>query len=311
MNTAGIGALLESYGLLHQLYADDVQAYTHCTSDQAVAAVAQMCLAMDALSAWLASNRLLLNASKTQFIWLGGGRRLAGVDRSSVAIAFPHICFQDSVRDLGVILDQELSFSLHINQLTRSCYYQLRQLRVVSRSLSCSAAAALVHAFVTSRLDHCSSILAGLPLAQTARLDRVLRCAARLIGRIPKYGSVSAYMRDTLHWLPIAQRICYRIAVLVWRCLLGSAPGYLCELCRPVSGLPGRRALRSSVTGQLLVPRAKTATRQRRAFSIVGPSTWNGLPLEIRILPKNNESAFCRLLKTDLYRRGWAGGASE
>src|SRR6218665_1508785 len=100
-------------------------------------------------------------------------------------------------------------------------------------------------------------------------------------------------------------------AVSVWRCLLGGAPGYLCELCRPVSGLPGRRALRSSVTDQLLVPRAKPATRQRRAYSIVGPSTWNGLPLEIRILPKNNESAFCRLLKTDLYRRGWAGGASE
>ena len=117
------------------------------------------------------------------------------------------------------------------------------------------------------------------------------------------------YMRDTLHWLPIAQRISYRIAVLVWRCLLGtrSAPGYLCELCIPVSGLPGRRALRSSVTGQLLVPRAKTANSQRRVFSIVGPFTWNG----IRILPKNNESAFCRLLKTDLYRRGWAGGASE
>src|SRR6218665_3802409 len=38
------------------------------------------------------------------------------------------------------------------------------------------------------------------------------------------YGFVSAYMRDALHWLPIGQRICYRIAVLVWRCLLGSAP---------------------------------------------------------------------------------------
>src|SRR6218665_1626422 len=75
-------------------------------------------------------------------------------------------------------------------------------------------------------------------------------------------------------------------AVSVWRCLLGGAPGYLCELCRPVSGLPGRRALRSSVTDQLLVPRAKTATRQRRELSIVGSSTWNGLPLEIRVLPK-------------------------
>ena len=70
-------------------------------------------------------------------------------------------------------------------------------------------------------------------------------------------------------------------------CLLDSAPVYLCELCRPVSGLPAWQALRSSVTGQLLVPRATTATRQNGAFSIVGPSTWNALPLEIRLLPKN------------------------
>src|SRR6218665_2264441 len=59
----------------------------------------------------------------------------------------------------------------------------------------------------------------------------------------------------------------------------------------------------------LLVPRT---TIQRRAFSIVDRSTWNGLSLEIRLLPKNNiEAAFYRLLKTDLYRRGWAGVASE
>src|SRR6218665_1628372 len=64
------------------------------------------------------------------------------------------IVFCDNVRDLGIILDQELNFSAHINQLTRSCYYQLRQLRTVSRSLSHDAAATLVHAFVTSRLDH-------------------------------------------------------------------------------------------------------------------------------------------------------------
>jgi len=66
-----------------------------------------------------------------------------------------------------------------------------------------------MHAFVTSSPDHCSSILVGLPLALTARLDWVLRCAGRLIGRIPKYGSVSTYMRDTLHWLPIARHISY------------------------------------------------------------------------------------------------------
>jgi|SRR6218665_3293954 len=95
-------------------------------------------------------------------------------------------------------------------------------------------------------------ILVDLPLALIARLDRVLRCAARLIGRMLN-ASISAYMRDTLHWLPIAKRISYRLAVLVLRCRLGSAPAYLCELCRPLSGLPGRRTLHSSVTGQLLL----------------------------------------------------------
>ena len=113
---------------------------------------------------------------------MGSRRRLANVDRCLVAETFPRLVFCDNVRDLGIILDQELNFSAHINQLIRSCYYQLRQLRTVSRSLYHDAAATLVHAFVTNRLDHCCSVLVGLPLTMTARLDRVLRSAARPIG---------------------------------------------------------------------------------------------------------------------------------
>ena len=71
-----------------------------------------MCRAMDALAGWLASNRLLLNTAKTQFIWLGDRRKLAGVDRCAVAETFPHITFHHYVRDLGVILDEELTFTL-------------------------------------------------------------------------------------------------------------------------------------------------------------------------------------------------------
>src|SRR5688572_22524365 len=82
---------------------------------------------------------------------------------------------------------------------------------VLCSALSHDAAVVLVHAFVTSRVDNCSSILAGLLSGLISRLDRVLRSAARLIGRIPKYASVYAYMRHVLHWLPASQRISYRI----------------------------------------------------------------------------------------------------
>lgn len=309
--TADISSLLSLQGLLHQLYADDVQAYIHCHASDAVASVRLMCQAIDALSLWMASNRLLLNPAKTQFIWLGSRRQLVGIDLHLLAQTFPDITFSLTVRDLGVTLDQELSLSQHVNLVARSCYYQLRQLRVVSRSLSHDAAVVLVHAFVTSRIDHCCSILIGLPLGVLGRLDRVLRSAARLVGHIPKYASVSAYMRDVLHWLPVAQRISYRIASLVSRCLLGCAPSYLCDLCRPVSDVVARRALRSSTRGELLVPRARSSLRQRRAFSVVGPSTWNGLPLELRLLYLNNLPAFHKSLKSFFFSRGWTGSAPE
>src|SRR6218665_1019148 len=125
-----------------------------------------------------------------------------------LADTFPHVAFSTTVRDLGLTLDQELDLSEHVNLITRSCYYQLCQLRVVMRSLSHDAAVVLVHAFVTSRIDHNCSVLIGLPLGLIGRLDRVLRSAARLIGHSHKYASVPAYTRDVLYWFPVSQRIC-------------------------------------------------------------------------------------------------------
>ena len=91
-------------------------------------------------------------------------------------------------------------------------------------------------------------------------------------------------MRDVLHWLPVSQRISYRIAALVSRCVPGCAPSYLRDLCRPVSDVAARRVLRSATKGMLLVPRARLSIGQRRPFSIVGPSIWNDLPLDLRSL---------------------------
>src|SRR6218665_1952601 len=102
----------------------------------------------------------------------------------------------------------------------------------------------------------------------------------RLIGGIRKFYHISHYMWDVLHWLPFSQRISYRIASLVWRYLSGWAPSYLRELCRPLSSLPGRRTLRSSAHGNLVVPFACSAAMQTRSFAVVGPTTWNGLPVD-------------------------------
>ena len=75
-----------------------------------------------------------------------------------------------------------------------ACYYQLRQLRTVSRSLTSNAAATLANSFVSSRLDYCSSFYICIPATRLNCLDRVLRSVARLIGRVSKFDHISAYM---------------------------------------------------------------------------------------------------------------------
>src|ERR1043165_6659779 len=114
----------------------------------------------------MASNRLLLNPSKTQFLWLGGRRQKPWadgnrqmvndyVDMHLLAESFPRVTFSLAVTRLW----GELRFSQHVYLVTRSCYYYYIQLHVVLRYLSLSPmmlwTVVLVHAFVTSRVDNC------------------------------------------------------------------------------------------------------------------------------------------------------------
>ena len=134
----------------------------------------------------------------------------------------------------------------HVGRITRSCFYQLRQIRTIRQSLSDSAKRTLIHSFVVTRIDYCNFVLSGITAVQTERVQRILNAAARLVLRIPKFAPVSMLIRDNLHWLPAVQRIKFKILQLVANLLHQRAPLYLQELCVLVSAVPGRRHLRSA-----------------------------------------------------------------
>ena len=85
----------------------------------------------------------------------------------------------------------------------------------------------LVHAFVTSRMDYCNAVLAGSPKSTTDTLQRVLNAAARLVTNTHKYDrGLSSLLHDQLHWLNVPERVEYKLAVMVRRCLENKAPKY-------------------------------------------------------------------------------------
>ena len=161
----------------------------------------------------------------------------------------------------------------------------MRQLRVVSRSLSSSSASTLVHAFTANRLDYCSSLYCGLPQVRLQHLNGVLRADARMIGGVPRFDHITDYMRDVLHWFPVQQRVFYRISSIVWHCVLvlifWSSLPYFGLLWSPISPL--------RIQGGLC---GAACSHCHQTFSIVGPSVWNDLPSDLRSLPRDLSSSF-------------------
>ena len=160
----------------------------------------------------------------------------------------------------------------------------------------------LVHAFVTSRVDYCSCLLANAPHKWTDKLQCVMNTAARIITQTRKYDrGLTNILHNKLHWLDVQQRVKFRLCVTVYKCINGLAPPYLAELCRPVATVQRRRHLRSAAQGQLVDPGYKMSTYGKRAFSHAGPAAWHSLPSNIKLA--TSLGRFQKQLKTFFFRQ--------
>jgi hypothetical protein len=137
--------------------------------------------------------------------------------------------FSLSVKNLGFTLDRHLEMKVHVQNVVRAANFELRRIGSIRRFLSAKAAAILVSAFVLSRVDYCNSLLYGCHGYLLDRLQRVQNNAARMVLRIPRYAHITPHL-VSLHWLPISERIDYKIASICYNCVKGTAPEYLRRL---------------------------------------------------------------------------------
>ena len=132
-------------------------------------------------------------------------------------------------------------------------------------------------------------LLANLTNTQMKRLKSIQHKAARLVTRTPLREHITPVLKQ-LHWLPVECRITYKLMVLVYKCVNGTAPAYLCRLIQPKCR-DSRLRQPSDLELHRPVPKKAIGTA---AFGFVGPDRWNKLPERLR------ESASLNIFKRDL-----------
>ena len=109
------------------------------------------------------------------------------------------------------------------------------------------------------QIDYCNSVLAGISGHLMDRLQSILNAVARLIYSANRSDSITPLLRE-LHWLKVPERIEFRLCVLVYRCLEGSAPSYVAEGIHRTTDNPMRKRMRSADTTTLLIPPSRCST---------------------------------------------------
>jgi hypothetical protein len=302
MYTVDLIGIIQSQGLQPHLYADDTQLYGSCRPQSTSTLAERVVHCVDVVAGWMRSNRLQLNADKTECLWVASSRRQHQLPTSPLTVDGSVVYPVRSVRNLGIFLDADLIMRSHVARTVSRCFAVLRQLRQVRRSLPSEPFRMLISALVLTRLDYANSVLVGLPAYLVNRLQSVLNASARLFYGLRRYDHVTNAL-ITLHWLKIPERIKFKLAVLVHRSLHGAAPDYIGPLQR-VADLPGRRALRSASTNQLFVPSTRL-TVGARSFRVAGPSVWNSLPADLT--STDSLPVFRRRLKTYLFEQSYNG----
>ena len=112
-------------------------------------------------------------------------------------------------------------------------------------------------ALILSRIDYCNTVFAGLPASTLKPLQRLINAAARYVADLGPYDGVTNTLKE-LHWLPIKQRITYKLCVMMHSAVSGVAPSYIKDMLTAVADMPGCERLRSAASGSFDVPRVRT-----------------------------------------------------
>jgi hypothetical protein len=291
---APLADLIDSFNVAHHQYADDANLYHSFSAPDQLGCIKHMSDCLESVNYWFLSNGLLVNPGKSDSIYIGTSLQIDKISTAGVSMGGTIIPLSDSIKSLGVVIDKQLTLDKHVMNVCRTCNYHIKGLRSLRPSLNAATAETIGRSIVMSRLDYCNALLASTSKNNLHRLQMVQNNLARVVSGARFSASVQPLL-SSLHWLPVEQRIKYKIMTYMFKSGSNHLPEYLTkDLVQYTSSRP----IRSILQNTYVIPRVRNEST-KRCFYYAGPKIWNDLPDNIR--STISFPSFKKQLKTYLF----------
>ena len=285
-----VADVISEHRVKYHQYADDTQLRLSMRADNTAAGLAVLAACTADVRQWYMQNGLQLNPDKSEALVIGTTNQLHATTSpvTTVSVAGVDLPVADELKVLGVVLDKRLSLNSHATSVARACNYHTWAIRHIGHLLTTDLAVTL---------DYCNSVLYGAPAGSIQKLQRVQNTAARITITLQTTRREPAQpLLKLLHWLPVRQRIQYKLATLTYKIRHTTTPSCL---SRHIQSRQSARQLRSSSKPLLCKPTTRTLFADR-AFLCSALAVWNFLPADI--VDCTSLAAFRTRLKTYLFR---------
>ena len=234
-------------------------------------------LDLEHVNNWLRANKLTLNMTKTEYMLIGARQRLDTLTESpTIKINRTDVKKVATAKSLGVIVDDKLNWSAHINELTKKIASGIGAMKRIRRLAPQATLHLIYQSLIQSQFDYCSIVWGNCGITLQNKLQKLQNRAARVL-TFSDYDADADRLLRILGWRKLIRQQQITRAIMIYKSLHGLAPEYLnskFQLKAPAYNLRNHE-------NQVNVPLPRT-NYYKNSFTYSGATLWNSLPYDVR-----------------------------
>ena len=266
------------------MFADDVILYTaHNQMDELIKILQD---ATDAAKSWYEKNKLSVNPVKSVSMLITRNSQV-NIEDFNIYIEGQKVAKSDQNKYLGLIIDEKLLWTNHVNHVAKIIGPKMYVLRKLKKTMPTHILKMFYMSCIQPHIDYALTVWGNLPKYLMRKVQKIQNLAARIItGNFDFENFHGIDIVKKLGWMNVDERYKYLISCLMFRCMHGNAPQYLSDqitLIRDINPYNSRSAHNLDV----LIPKVEKKILES-AFFYQGPKIWNQLSTSLKQSPSIN-----------------------